>query len=99
MTGECQATEKSFAIANTGANALATMFPKLSDGCHTRPVRRRRQHRLTQADFRGLNPAEALPRHADKPNGFVNATASGRIYPLSCHISATGDSHQSKFAP
>jgi hypothetical protein len=32
MTGECQAIEKSFAIANTGANALGTVFPKTEPG-------------------------------------------------------------------
>jgi hypothetical protein len=35
------------------------MFPKLSYGCQTRPARRHRQHRLTQADLALLISAEA----------------------------------------
>jgi hypothetical protein len=39
----------SMALCRTGVNATATMFPKLSDGCQTGPVRRRRQADLNEA--------------------------------------------------
>ena len=49
MTRECEVIEKPGVLASTGPNAPATIFPKLPDGCQTRPDRRRRHYWLTLA--------------------------------------------------
>jgi hypothetical protein len=64
----------------TGANAPATMFPKLSYGCQTRPARRHRQHRLTQADLSFLISGDFLDRR------FGQISASATSHPRAADV-------------